>query len=159
VAVCLHREGYNAVEMRLHSYIRSPLLLVLIECRRSRRGRCPGEGIHGEAVDDGNVGDRDALWQGHEDTISLHMYRHAVLRPGGTHHSAQRYPDRDFARAVHRAGLGTKTSPLHTMADVQTEEGGPTTARHCGGIQGHHGEAKPVAVASPDLRALQLQRV
>jgi hypothetical protein len=134
------------VEMRLNSYIHSPLLLVPMGCRRSSRGRCAGEGIHGEAVDDGNVGDRDARWQGHEDTISLHMHRHTVLRPGRTHHSAQRYPDRDFARAVHRAGLCPKTSPLHTMADG-------------GGIQGHPGEAKPVAVASLDLRALELQRV
>jgi hypothetical protein len=65
--VHLHREGYEAVAMRLHSCIRTPPLLVPMGCRRSSRGSRLGEGIHGEGVDDRKVGDGDALWQGHED--------------------------------------------------------------------------------------------
>jgi hypothetical protein len=36
-------------------------------CRRSSCGSRPGDGIHGEGMDGRNVGNGEALWQGHED--------------------------------------------------------------------------------------------
>jgi hypothetical protein len=64
MTVGLHIEGYEAVAMWLHSCIRRPLLLVPMGCRC---GSGSGDGIQGEEVNDRNVNDGDALWQGHED--------------------------------------------------------------------------------------------
>jgi hypothetical protein len=41
----LHGEEYEAIAMRLHSCIRSPLQLVPVGCRRSSRGSSPGDDV------------------------------------------------------------------------------------------------------------------
>jgi hypothetical protein len=69
--ICLYTEGYTAVAMRLLSCMCRPLLLVTMGCRGSSCGSRQGEGIHGEGVDDGHVGDEDALWQGQEDVALI----------------------------------------------------------------------------------------
>jgi hypothetical protein len=45
---------------------------------------------------------------------------------------------------------------MHRVVEVGVAKGRPTAARHDGGIEGQHGQAKTVPEAGLDLSALEL---
>jgi hypothetical protein len=173
--VHLHREGYEAVAMRLHSCIRTPLLLVPMGCRRSSRGSRLGEGIHGEGVDDRNVGDGDALWQGHED-VAPSLGANGRDVGGGASAGSEDWESAEGwlkdgcdARPVHSTAqnpfqdviaqheLCGKGGASHGVVGVRAVEGGSAATLHGGGIEGQDGEAETVWEGSQELPALKFK--
>jgi hypothetical protein len=102
-------KGTKLKAMWLHSCIPRPLQLVLMGCRRSSRGSRLGEGTHGEGVDDGHVGNGDALctWQGHEDATPSLMAIGGAVDKSACASSKSRMPAKGWlkcrgnARPVH----------------------------------------------------------
>jgi hypothetical protein len=82
-SVQLHGEGKKGVAVRLHSHTCGPLVVILLG--RGRYSRCGGgrEGVDGKGVDDGLVGDADALGHGQEDVVA----QHSLCSQGGAPHA------------------------------------------------------------------------
>jgi hypothetical protein len=118
-----------------------------------------GEGVQGEVVDDGNICDRGALWQGHEDVAPSFwadgraVGRSAGARGGAVWPAQDRLERKGDARPVHsttqnlfqnvmvQRKLCDKRGASHDLVGVRAVEGGSTAALHDGG------EAKAVSEA------------
>jgi hypothetical protein len=165
VTVFLLREGYEAVATWLHSCIRSPLRLVRWDAAAPAVGSRPGEGVHGEGVDYGKVGDGDVFWQGHEDVapslgangpssaeVPAPAARLGSPRRGGSRVEAM--PPRCTARrkkfqdVMVQRDLCGEGGALHAVVGVHTVEGGSAAALHGGGNEGQDGEAEAVSEGS-----------
>jgi hypothetical protein len=123
-------------------------------CRRSSRGSRPGGGIHGEGVDEGNVVDEDALWQGHEDVASSLMANGGAvgggasagseaeesaegwLKGGGDACPVHTTVQNLFQDVMGQRKLCGEGEALHAAVGVRVMECGSADALHGGGIEG-----------------------
>jgi hypothetical protein len=126
-------------------------------------------------VDEGNVGDGDALWQCYEDVAPrLRANGEAVCRgasagletgesaegwrKGGVDarlvHSTTQNPFQDVMVQLKLCGGGGAS---HAVVCVHAAEGGSAAALHGGGIEGRDGEAEAVSEGSLELSALEFK--
>jgi hypothetical protein len=144
-------------------------------CRRSSRGSRPGDDVKGKGVDGRDVGDGDALWQGHKDVApSLEANGRAIGRGASTGNEAWELAEGwleggDDARPVHSTAqnpfqdimaqreMRGKGGASHTVVGVRVVEGGSAAALHSGGVEGQDGEDEAVSEHSLELLALEFE--
>jgi hypothetical protein len=126
-------------------------------------------------VDDGHVGDSDALGHGHEDVPSsaragggaigrragaISEPREAAeggLKCGGNARPVHSTAQNPFEDVMAHRGLCRQGGASHAVVGVHGAQGDPTAALHIWSVGGKHGKAKAVPEAGVELPAFELE--